>query len=538
MIAPRSILLAALLVAWLPIDHPLAGTKRAPNILLIVADDLGYSDLGAFGGEIDTPYIDQLARDGIRFTRFHTGPTCAPSRAMLFSGNNNHVAGMANQARIGVLGFPLRGYENSLSDRVVPFPRLLRDAGYATYIVGKWHLGETAETSPRAAGFTRSFTLMAGAATHFNDRSYRQKPLSWWEDGVPVDYPDGRYSTEVYTDRLIEYLAAHRDADQPFLAVAAYTAPHWPLQVPAGYRDRYQGRYDGGDEELRERRFRSLQAAGIVAGDLQLPPREATVPAWDTLDAEQKRIEARKMELYAAMVDNLDDQVGRLLRFLDESGLRKNTVIIVLSDNGAAGEDPIEQGPFAETIRARFDNHYDNMGHPESFIAYGRRWAEAGMAPFRGVKGSTLEGGLIAPLIVAGPGVEARGLNDHYVTIMDLAPTFLEWASIGYPEAPGIESVLGESMASVLNGTADRVHDDQYLTALYHRGHAMLRKGDLKLTTDGPPFDESAFDLYDVRRDPGERVNLAQREPERYRALLDAWRSERKRLGIVLPEDL
>ena len=217
-----------------------------PNILLLVADDLGYADLGVYGSDIETPNIDALAAEGMLFTRFHTAPMCAPTRAMLLSGNNNHVAGMASQSRIGIRGNPMPGYEASLSDRIVPFPRLLQDAGYHTYIVGKWHLGYEEEQSPRAAGFSRSFTMLNGAGTHFDAIGWNERGSSYRRDGELVEYPIGRYSTDLYTDRLIEFIEAGKNDERPFFAFASYTSPHWPLQVPDAYLDLYAGHYDDG----------------------------------------------------------------------------------------------------------------------------------------------------------------------------------------------------------------------------------------------------------------------------------------------------
>ena len=203
-----------------------------PNILLIVADDLGYADLGAFGSEVRTPNIDGLAREGLILTQFHTAPVCAPTRAMLLTGNNNHVAGMARQAGITALDISIPGYENHLSDRVAPMPALLRAAGYHTNTAGKWHLGTAAEHSPQAAGFERSFSLLHGAGNHWNATGFFEGGSLYREDGAPVTYPEGRYSTEVFTDRLIEFIDEGRGDGRPFFALAAYTSPHWPLQVP------------------------------------------------------------------------------------------------------------------------------------------------------------------------------------------------------------------------------------------------------------------------------------------------------------------
>lgn len=513
-----------------------------PNILLIVADDLGYADLGSFGGDIATPNIDALAEGGLLFTRFHTAVMCAPTRAMLLSGNNNHVAGMGRQSVSGILGDPQPGYENHLSDRIVPFPRLLRDSGYHTYVVGKWHLGKAEEHSPRAAGFGRSFTLLGGAGNHWDATGFDEGGSAYRADGVLVGWPEGRYSTDLYTERLLEFIDADRDDGKPFFAFAAYTSPHWPLQVPEDELDLYAGRYDAGYDRLREQRFASLQAAGIIPASSSLPPRNEAIAPWDSLDADRQRRESRKMELYAAMVSNLDRHVGRLISHLKERGLYDNTLIVFMSDNGAAAEDfynSERHEDYREYTRQHYDNAYENMGRPTSFVSYGPAWAEAGSAPFQRYKGYTREGGITAPMIVAGPGVAARGEKHHgYLTVMDLAPTFLELAGAAYPLDDEVQPMRGESINALLAGEADSVHDNNYVTVHSHGGRALLRRGNWKLSNLERPFDEAAFELFDLAADPGETTDLRDKEPGIYAELLDIWRLERRALGIVLPEDL
>ena len=519
-----------------------AAADKRPNILLIVADDLGYADLGAYGSDINTPNIDALAAQGMLLTQFHTAPSCAPTRAMLLSGNNNHVAGMASQSTTGLAGWPVRGYENHLSDRIVPFPRLLQEAGYHTYTVGKWHLGMAAEHSARAAGFSRAFNMLKGAGTHFDAKGFMVGGSKYRLDDDLVEFPVGRYSTDLYTDRLIEFIDSNKNDGKPFFAYAAYTSPHWPLQVPDEYLDIYAGFYDDGYDALRTKRFNSLQEAGIVSLSAKLPPRNDAITHWEELSSDQKRAESRKMELYAAMLDNLDDHVGRLIDYLKNSNLYDNTLIIFMSDNGAAGEDfynGIGYPYFVEYLSENFDNTYDKMGTADSFVSYGPQWAEAGSAPFQRVKTYSREGGIVAPLIIAGAGVAAHGVIDStYLTVMDLAPTFLEIAGAKYPDDGSVEPMLGESINRFLARKSETVHDDNYVSALFHDGHAFLRQGNWKIANLEPPFDESGFELFDLGNDPGESNNLAKAEPEKLAEMIALWRVERKKLGIILPQDL
>ena len=311
------------------------------------------------------------------------------------------------------------------------------------------------------------------------------------------------------------------------------------MQVPDDYLDLYSGYYDDGYDALREKNFLALKAAGIVPPGSALPPRNDAIKPWEELSEDEQRHESRKMELYASMVDNLDDHIGRLLKYLEEAGLYDNTLIVFMSDNGAAGEDFYNEGPYTEHIRAHFDNAYETMGTAKSFVSYDDPWAEAGSAPFMRRKTYTREGGIVAPMIIAGPGVSrADEIDSTYITVMDLAPTFLEVAGAQYPDDDSVSAMLGESMVGFLSGQADSVHADDYVTVLYHGGRAYLRQGNWKLSNLEPPFDESDFELFDLSVDPGETSNLAESNAEKYEELLELWRDERKRLGIILPQDL
>jgi len=516
-----------------------AGNDSRPNILLIVADDLGYADLGVFGSDIRTPNIDALAAQGVLFTQFHTAPMCSPTRAMLLSGNNNHVAGVGRQHPMGLMKEHMPGYEGYLSDRVAALPAVLKAAGYHTYISGKWHLGTEKQNSPWAAGFERSFGLVEGAASHFDGRGFENAASIYREDGEVVDYPDGEYSSELYTDRLIGYIDANRQDGKPFFAFAAYTSPHWPLQVPEQELDRYAGVYDEGYDSLRERRFETLKEAKIIPATSALPPRWEQITPWGDLDEEQQRREARKMELYAAMVENLDGHVGRLIGYLQASDLYDNTLIVFMSDNGPAPSDFYHQEPYAEYVQAHYDNSYEKMGGPDSFVSYGPGWAEAGSAPFKRHKGFTSEGGITAPMIIAGRGVSRRQeINRSYLTVMDLAPTFIAMAGASYPDDGQVQAMRGKNMADFLQGSSDTVHVVDHLTVQFHRGRAYLRHGHWKITAQDMPFDESGFALYDLQTDPGETTDLSEQYPNKREELLSLWREQRQELGVVLPQDL
>lgn len=506
--------------------------NQIPNIVLIVADDLGYGDISCYGGDIATPNIDALAYSGIRFSRFHTAPMCAPTRAMLLSGNDNHIAGIGIQGEV----FEDFGYEGRLTNRIVPVPALLRDAGYHTYMAGKWHLGGTPEANPRQKGFERSFALIPGAGNHYSGQSVLRAGLSdYTEDGDSVTWQAGEYSTDFYTDKLIEYIDGYRKDQKPFFAFAAYTSPHWPLQVDKRHWQKYRGRYDGGYEKLRANRLEGLKKAGMVPEDISLPPVHDSVRPWDSLSAGEQMKEARKMELYAGMVDNLDYNIGRLIQYLKDIGQYENTLFVFMSDNGAAYRDFLHDDNF-KVLKDYYNDDYENMGNENSYISYGPQWAEAGSAPFRYFKDYGTEGGTNTTMIMSGPAVKRENEIHHgFTTLLDLAPTFYELAGISYPESYDgnpVYPLKGNSLVSFISGETDQIHDEDYVFAVEHVGHAMLRKGNWKITNVIRPLDPGNFELYNLHEDMGEQHDLRDREPEKYAELLAEWDKYAKEIRL------
>ena len=497
-------------------------TKK-PNIVLIVADDLGFGDIGCYGGDIKTPNIDKLSHRGIKFSSFHTAPMCAPTRAMLLSGNDNHIAGMGSQGNVT----DVFGYEGRLTNRIVTIPALLKQSGYHTYMAGKWHLGKTPESNPHQKGFEHSFVLLEGAGNHYNNRSALYNKLSsYTEDGNPTSWTEGNYSTDFYTDKLIEYIDSDKRDNKPFFAFAAYTSPHWPLQVDKKYWEKYKGLYDDGYEKLRERRLISLKRAGIIPKNAISPPSHVRVMPWDSLSKQEQRKEARKMELYAGMVDNLDHNIGRLMKHLKDIGEYKNTLFVFMSDNGAANRDFINDDRFTN-LKEYYNDDFDNMGNANSYISYGPQWAEAGSSPFRYYKDFATEGGTNTTMIICGPNVNRKNEIHHgFTSLLDLAPTFYEMANLTYPKAyqgNKVYPLKGNSLIPFVSGTSNEIHDSTYVFALEHYGNAMLRKGNWKITNFTRPFKIDNFALYNLSNDIGEQINLKELEKEKYAELLNEW---------------
>jgi len=508
--------------------------NQRQNILLIVADDLGYADVGCYGGDIETPNIDGLASEGIRFSSFHTAPLCAPTRAMLLSGNDNHIAGMGNMLMRPTEEF---GYERRLTNRIVTIPSLLKEAGYHTYMAGKWHLGSSPESNPHQKGFEHSFVLLEGAGNHYNNQSVLRKGLSnYTEDGETTKWNDGDYSTDFYTDKIIEYIERDKDDGKPFFAFAAFTSPHWPLQVDKKYWEKYKGFYDAGYDKLKVKRLETLKKAGMIPQDAEIPLNHESVIPWDSLSDENKMKEARKMELYAGMVDNLDYNIGRLIGYLKEIGEYENTLIVFMSDNGAAWRDLLET---SKVLKEYYNDDFANMGNYDSYISYGPQWAEAGSSPYRYFKDYATQGGVNTPMIISGSNIKNKSEIHHgLVTVMDLAPTFYEVAQISYPkifENHEVYPLKGNSLMPYVLGNTNVIHEPDYVFGLEHNGYAMIRKGDWKITNTIKPFHEDHFELYNLSNDLAEKHNLKLSEPSKFAEMLLEWDKFSKEIKVQLP---
>jgi arylsulfatase A-like enzyme len=525
------------------IASPCIVADTRPNILLIVVDDMGYSDIAPFGGEIDTPSIDTLAKSGMLFTDFHTSASCSPTRSMMFTGTDNHLAGLGSMGETitpNQKGKP--GYEGYLNDRVVSIPTLLSDAGYFTAMAGKWHLGEELDQDPSRRGFQKAYTMLTGGTSHFDDEwmMYANYTPIYRENGTRVHVPKGFYSSEFYTSKLIEYLD-ERPADQPFFGYLAFTAPHDPLHAPDDWIDKYQGKYDAGYDALRDTRLRKLKDLGFIAPDAKPFPRLPNIPPWEELSTEEKKIEARKMEVYAAMIANIDHQLGRLFGHLKKTGQWENTLVIFLSDNGANG---LQMHQYPNTDKAwverNSDNRYENLGRQYSRVAAGAAWAQVSMTPFRMFKAFVAEGGIRSPLIITGPGVEKGGTqSDAFSHVTDIAATILEASQTPHPgssyKGREVEQLRGQSLSPVLSGKAKVVYKNDTAVSWELFGMRAVRKGDFKLLWLVKPYGPDDWQLYNLAKDPGETVDLSQQMPELRKEMIAIWNQYSQETGVILP---
>jgi arylsulfatase len=517
------VVFACLAICWAGISEPSAASGR-PNILLIVADDMGYSDIGSFGGEIATPTLDRLAAGGIRFSSFHVLPTCAPTRAVLLAGTDNHTAGLGSQA-VNATQQGKPGYEGYLSQRVAVLPEILGNAGYRTYHSGKWHLGTGESQGPHARGFRESFALLPGGASHFADAIplHPGEPAAYRRNGDIIEsLPPDFYSTRYYTDLMLSWMERDKQSDQPFFAYLAYTAPHDPLHAPAAAIEKYRGTYDDGYEVLREKRFRGLQAAGIIPDHHALPPWPSVVPRWQDLPAREQANKARDMEVYAAMIDIMDEQIGRIIQWLEENGELENTLVVFFSDNGANGFPPSLYPEHDAEFHSQFDDRLENRGAPGSFVEMGAGWATASTAAFRLFKGFSTEGGIRTPAIIKLPLENpAPRIETSFVHVRDLLPTFLEYAEVPHPagQDPELAQPEGQSLLPLLSGRADYRRNAAGIGYELHGTRAYI-KGDWKALQMPVPMGSGEWELFNLREDPGELNNLARQESERLSELV------------------
>ena len=512
---------------------------------------MGFSDMGSFGGEIRTPNLDALANAGVRFTNFYTHASCSPTRSMLLSGVDTHVNGLGNMDEWTAPNQRgLAGYEGYLNTQVLTLPQLLKDAGYHTYMVGKWHLGKAPELIPAARGFERDFSLLDGAGSYWDMTNFTgASPKSvFTEDGryltkLPKDY----YATKTYTDKLIEFIDANRGDGKPFFAYVSHQAPHDPYHLPREWRDRHVGAYDKGWDAVRQERLQRQIELGILPPGTQLAERMWFVPDPITLAPAARATLGRKMELYAGMMENMDFHVGRLIDHLKKIGEYDNTLFIVFGDNGAEGTDLFKQiagqpgtRDFLFAAIKWSQTHPKAWGDPGSYVGYGPMWAQVSMTPFSQYKGWVAEGGIRNALIVSGPVVERPkgSINHGLMHVADIMPTLLDIAGVDYPkvhEGRAVPGLIGKSWNRMLSGQAHAPRSDKDTLAWEIFGNRAVRQGDWKLRWQYEPLGTGDWELYNLATDPAEREDLAAARPDKVRQMVALWDRYVRTNNVILP---
>jgi arylsulfatase len=507
------LLLVALAASRLAAAEP--GAK--PNVVVILADDMGFSDLGCFGGEIPTPNLDKLAAKGLRFTQFYNTARCCPSRAALLTGLYSHQAGVGHM--VEDKGEP--GYRGFLNDRCVTIAEALNGAGYFTAMVGKWHVGQTPDKWPCKRGFARFYGSPAGGF-YFHDKGQiiqDNEVLYSPKNPAPKDW----YSTDAWTDNGVKFVDEALAAKKPFFLYVAHNAPHFPLQAPADEITKWRGKYKMGWDKLREQRHAKQLELGIVDKAWPLSPRPEEVKAWDQLSPEKKDRFDHIMAIYAAVVEHLDRSIGRMIDALDKRGVLDNTLIVFVSDNGANAES----GP-----EGRLEG--DKPGGPNSTVFEGQSWATLSNTPLRRYKHFNHEGGIASPCIVHWPArIKARGeLRQQPGHLIDLMPTILEATGATYPKefkGKAIQPLEGRSLIPAF----DNKPIEREALFWEHEGNAAVRVGDWKLVRLGA---KGNWELYDLKNDRTELHDLASKEPERARELAAKWDAWAKRANVLMKE--
>lgn len=525
----------SLAVALVAFALPAAAQQKKPNILILLADDMGYSDVGAYGSEIRTPAIDALAATGVKFTNFHVAATCSPTRSMLITGADNHRVGYGNMGEImadNQFGKP--GYEGELNGSVPTVAARLKAIGYNTYYTGKWHLGKSSKTIPHAQGFTRSFALMESGADNWENKVYipNYDRNHYYDGPKEAQPPKDFYSSTLWTDRMIEFIKADAKSGKPFFGFLSYQAVHYPHQAPAELTAKYVAIYEKGWDAIRKDRFERQKKLGLVPATMAYAPAPGMKP-WDALPAEQKRDLAKRMAVYAAMAEVMDREIGRLVATLKETGQYENTVIVFLSDNGPDAT-PVEQ-VYADFYKKTYDLSHERRGQKGNFSSYGANWASVSATPFSNAKASASEGGIRVPMIVSYPKAGSKGVSTQaFGFVTDIVPTALDIA--GVSKLP--KELIGKSMLPVLQGKAQQVHGPDDVIVYELAGSRCVFKGQYKLVMNFPPYGDKQWRLYDYLADPAESRDLSTEKPEVAAGLRKAYDDYAKKNSFVeVPAD-
>ncbi|WP_417484427.1 arylsulfatase [Maricaulis salignorans] len=508
-----------------------------PNFVLVLVDDAAFMDFGIYGGEARTPVIDRLARRGMIFSNYHSSPLCAPSRAMLLTGLDNHRTGLATIPEVlppEHRGQP--GYGMSLEPGVVTVADRLQAAGYRTYMTGKWHLGHGEGDLPDAHGFDRSFVLDASGADNWEEKPYMPyyRTADWFEDGARTHLPDEFYSSEFLVDRMIDYIDADAGREDPFFAYLAFQAIHIPVQAPAEFTANYHETYSQGWEALRQARARRAVELELVSATTSIMPLPERMRAWSDLSEADQALYARSMAVNAGMLEAMDHHLGRLVEHLETTGEFDNTVFIVTSDNGPEPSHPVGEPGFGTWMTLHgYSRELENLGETGSYAFIGPEWAMAAAAPFNLFKFYASEGGLRVPFLIAGPGI-ASGQHSRaagYVT--DVTPTILDLAGLSGMTG----DVTGRSLRAVISGEADAAYTPDDAVGFEVSGNSALFRGDYKLVRTMPPWGDGNWQLFNLAVDPGETFDLAPGQPALAAAMLEDYTAYAEANGVLdLPE--
>ena len=518
---------------------------KRPNMVVMLADDWGFSDVGAFGGEMHTPHLNQLAQKGMRFSNFHVSASCSPTRSMLLTGVDNHLNGVGNMRETIPLSHVGReGYLSVLNNRVVTIASLLQDSGYRTYVAGKWHVGKEPHNLPPARGFDRSLVLGdSGADNWETGKLYLDltDKVYWYDNGKEAKMPKEFYSSEFYINKTLEYLKTDAKSDKPFFAYVAFQANHIPVQAPQEFIEKYKGKYNKGWDVLRQERRNKAIELGLMPLNTPMAPLPSTHVAWDSLSETDKAYQARRMEVYAAMAEAMDHQIGRLIGHLKETGEYDNTVFVFLSDNGAEATDPYALAVGRWWLDQHYNRDFDRLGSKGAYSVIGPNWARAATSPLSTYKFFAGEGGIRVPLIISGvPNMmkdASPRIHQSLTHVNDIVPTLLDLAKVQHPgttyKGQTIYPLTGHSLLPVISGTAKRVRGPDEVLGYELSGNKALFKGDYKLLSNLAPVGDGQWHLYNIVKVPGETQDLQQALPELFQTLQADYAKWSKANGVL-----
>jgi arylsulfatase A-like enzyme len=532
---PAFLFLAFFFVAvfFLVMGAVTAQAAQQPNIVLILADDLGFTDIAPYGSEIRTPSLAALANEGLRFTNYHTAASCAPSRAMLLTGVDNHRAGVSNiPEAIPPDQSAVDNYQGVLGNNVVTVASLLEDAGYHTYMAGKWHLGKERHQLPSRRGFERTVAMADTGADNWEQKPYIPiyKKANWFADGEEMELPKDFYSSRFLINKTIEFIDSNREDGQPFFAYVPFQAVHIPVQAPQEFIEQYMGVYDVGWEQLRQDRLTKALELGVV-GQGAAMVEMSTTQDWDALPDDRKRYEAKRMAVYGGMVAAMDFHIGRLIEHLKATGQYDNTLFIFTSDNGTEVSGATDPGRVRAQVFIRnqgYTSEYETLGLKGSFNSISPSFASASASPLAFYKFYAGEGGLRVPLIIAGQSVLNKGELNHALShVTDITPTILSVAGVKAPEGRfggrPIEAMIGRDLMPIIRGDVDRVYAEDETIGYEVGGNAALFRGDYKIVMNRGPIGDNQWHLYNIVSDPGETEDLADAMPKRMQVMSRAY---------------
>lgn len=503
-------------------------SSPGPNIIVILVDDAGLMDFAPYGGEARMPNIQSLADDGVRFSNYRTSPLCAPSRAMLLTGIDNHLTGVATIPEVLPPEHQDKpGYSMALEPGVRTVAEHLREAGYRTYMTGKWHLGRGVENLPVSHGFDRSFALDASGADNWEQKPYipYYKTAPWFEDDRPATLPEDFYSSAFIVDKMIDYIAADTHAagtaPKPFFAYLAFQAIHIPVQAPPEFTEHYAGTYDQGWHVLRQERWLKAQDLGLIPAGSKLAAMPEGLRSWDALNEQERRYYAKTMAVNAGMLEAMDHHIGRLIRWLEETGELDNTLFVVTSDNGPEFNDiATTSGMGLWRAVSGYHRDIESMGEKGSLVSIGPEWASAAASPNSLFKFYSSDGGIRVPLIVSGPGLPQGEMRSSLAMVTDITPTLLDYLGLSGAKKPGDTAITGRSLLPVLQGSRRYSYGPDEPVGLEVAGNAALFKGQYKLARNLAPYGDGVWRLYDLSQDPGETADLSAANPTLFDDLL------------------